>query len=149
MTKIVAQNILKCITWALFSYIMCPYHQCLSKLMGEQHYKRVSEKFMFIYNFLRGFFTMKVVENRPQNALNCTILKNFLGGACPQTPLRGMYIKNPRNFKVGPPPPEKSCIRPCTVSVDIITINIIKRQSILDNTLINIHNLEISIVVNF
>ena len=42
---------------------------------------------------------------------------NFLGGACPQTPLanarsfaardmplRGMYIQNPRNFKVGPPP---------------------------------------------
>ena len=28
--------------------------------------------------------------------------------------LRGMYIQNPRNFKVGPPPPppEKSCIRP-------------------------------------
>ena len=44
-------------------------------------------------------------------------LKKFLGGACPQTPLakarsfaardmplRGMYIQNPRNFKVGPPP---------------------------------------------
>ena len=43
MTKIVAQHILKCITWALFSNTMCPYHQCLSKLMGEQHYKRVSE----------------------------------------------------------------------------------------------------------
>ena len=68
---------------------------------------------------------MKVVENSPQNARNCTIFKNFLGGACPQTPLskarsfaardmplRGMYIQNPRNFKVGPPPPEKSCIRP-------------------------------------
>ena len=83
--------------------------------MGEQHYKRVSE--MFIYNFLGGFFTMKVVENSPQNARNCTIFKNFLGGACPQTPLtkarsfaardmplRGMYIQNPQNFKVGPPP---------------------------------------------
>ena len=77
------------------------------------------KKFMFIYIFLRGFFTMKVIEN------NCTIFKNFLGGgACPQTPLtkarsfvardmplRGMYIQNLRNFKVGPP--EKSCIRPC------------------------------------
>ena len=85
--------------------------------MGKQHYKRVSEKIMFIYNFLRGFFTMKVVENSPQNARNCTIFKNFLGGACPQTPLakarsfaahdmplRGMYIQNPKNFKVGPPP---------------------------------------------
>ena len=59
---------------------------------------------------------MKVVEISPQNARNCTISKNFLGGAC-QTPLakarsfaardmplRGMYIENPRNFKVGPPP---------------------------------------------
>ena len=62
-----------------------------------------------------GFFTMKVVENSPQNPRNCTISKNFLGGACPQTPLakarserdmplRGMYIQNPRNLKVGPPP---------------------------------------------
>ena len=68
---------------------------------------------------------MKVVENSPQNAQNCTIFKNFLGGACPQSPLakarsfaahdmplRGMYFQNPRNFKVGPPL-EKSCIRPC------------------------------------
>ena len=86
--------------------------------MGEQHYKRVSEKFMFIYNIFGGFFTMKLAENSPQNARNCTFLKNFLGGgACPHTPLtkarsfaardmtlRGMYIQNPRNFKVGPPP---------------------------------------------
>ena len=60
---------------------------------------------------------MKVAENSPQNARNCTISKKFLGGAYPQTPLakarsfaardmtlRGMYIQNPRNFKVGPPP---------------------------------------------
>ena len=55
---------------------------------------------------------MKVVENSPQNAQNCTIFKNFLGGACPQTPLakarsfaaRGMYIQNPKNLKVGPAP---------------------------------------------
>ena len=54
---------------------------------------------------------MKVVQNSPQNARNCTIFKNFLGGACPQTPLvkarsfaaRVMYIQNHRNFKVGPP----------------------------------------------
>ena len=50
---------------------------------------------------------MTVVENSPQNARNCTIFQNFLR----DMPLRGMYIKNPRNFKVGPPP-EKSCIRP-------------------------------------
>ena len=70
---------------------------------------------------------MKVVENSPQNARNCTILKKNSwggGGACPQTPLakarsfaardmplRGMYIQNTRNFKVGHPL-EKSCIRP-------------------------------------
>ena len=56
---------------------------------------------------------MNVAENSPQNARNCTIFKNFLGGPCPQTPLakaarymplRGMYIQNPRNFKVAPPP---------------------------------------------
>ena len=60
---------------------------------------------------------MKVAENSPQNARNCTIFKKILGGACPQTPLakarsfaardmplRGMDIQNPRNFKVGPPP---------------------------------------------
>ena len=83
------------------------------------------KNFMFIYNFFRGSFTMKVAENSPQNARNCTIFKNFLEGACPQTPLAkarsfaardmtrsGMSIQNPRNFKVGPPPPEKSCIRP-------------------------------------
>ena len=80
--------------------------------MGEQHYKRSVKKFMFISNFLRGFFTMKVVENSPKNAQNCIIFKNFLGGKCPHTPLakacsfaaRGMYIQNLRNFKVEPPP---------------------------------------------
>ena len=57
---------------------------------------------------------MKVVENSPQNARNCTIFKKFSWGAYPQTPLtearsfaardmplRGMYIQNPANFKVG------------------------------------------------
>ena len=60
---------------------------------------------------------MKVVENSPQNARNCTIFKNFLGGACPQTPLAtarsfaardmplcGMYIQLPKYFGIGPPP---------------------------------------------
>ena len=86
--------------------------------MGEQHYKRVSKKFMLIYNFLRRFFTMKVVENSPQNAQNCTILKKFIGGgACPQTPLAkacsfACGFKIPEILKLSPPP-EKSCIRPC------------------------------------
>ena len=51
---------------------------------------------------------MKVVENSPQNARNYTILKNFLGGSCPQTPIataRDMPALSPKNFKVGPPPP--------------------------------------------
>ena len=69
------------------------------------------KKFMFIDNFLRGFFTMKVVENSPQNARNCTIFKNFLGGACPQTPLAKAHSfaacisKIPEILKLGPPPP--------------------------------------------
>ena len=78
---------------------------------------------------------MKVVENSPQNARNCSIFKNFWGGACPQTPLakarsfaardmplRGMYIQNPRNFKVGPSPPEKSCMRPWVTNSFVIII---------------------------
>ena len=61
------------------------------------------ELFLFVYNILRGFFIMKVVENSPQNAQNSTISNIFLGGACPQTPLAtarsfaardGMYIQN-------------------------------------------------------
>ena len=76
--------------------------------MGSSIIKGSVKKFMFIYNFLRGLFTMKVVKNSPQNARNCTIFKNFLGGACPQTPLakarsfaardmplHGMYIQIP------------------------------------------------------
>ena len=75
------------------------------------------KKFIFIYNFLRECFTMKVVENSPKTHEIAPFLKIFLGEACPQTPLakarsfaardmplRGMYIQNPRNFKVGPPP---------------------------------------------
>ena len=63
---------------------------------------------------------MKVVEDSPQNARNCTIFKNFLGGACPQTPLtkaRSFAACRPISkiseiLKLAPPP-EKSCIRPC------------------------------------
>ena len=94
--------------------------------MGEQLIKGSVKKFMFIYNFLRGFFTMKVVENSPQNAQNCTIFRNFLGGggmppnplvnarrfADRDMPLRVMYITNPK-FLSWPPPSEKSCIRLC------------------------------------
>ena len=55
---------------------------------------------------------MKVVENSPQNARNCTIFKKILvgGGGMPPNPpskgsqLRGMYIQNPKKFYSCPPP---------------------------------------------
>ena len=60
---------------------------------------------------------MKVVKIALKTHEIAPFLKNFLGGACPQTPLAkarsfaardmplcGMYIQYPRNFKVGPPP---------------------------------------------
>ena len=80
---------------------------------------------------------MKVVENSPQNARNCTIFKNFLGEACPQTPLakarsfaardmplRGMNIQNPKNLKVGPPPLRNPAHAPdiFTIKIEIIRI---------------------------
>ena len=52
---------------------------------------------------------MKVVENNPQNARNCTIFKNFLGGAYPQShgsrhaASRHVYPKS-QNFYSWPPP---------------------------------------------
>ena len=57
---------------------------------------------------------MKVVENSPQNARNCTILKNFLGGPCPQTLLtkarssrhaasRHVYPESPKFQSWAPP----------------------------------------------
>ena len=58
---------------------------------------------------------MKVVENSPQNATTfAPFLKIFLGGLLPNPPGKDsqlccsrhvMYIQNPRNFEVGPPPP--------------------------------------------
>ena len=59
---------------------------------------------------------MKVVKIALKTHEIAPFLKIFLRGACPQTPLAkarsfaardmprsGMYIQNPRNFKVGPP----------------------------------------------
>ena len=49
---------------------------------------------------------MKVVENSPQNARNCTIFKNFLGGAYPLTKARSFAAcisKIPEMLKLGPP----------------------------------------------
>ena len=78
---------------------------------------------------------MKVVENSPQNARNCTIFKNFLGGACPQTPLEkarsfaardmtlcGMYNQNHTNFKVGPPPLRNPAYAPVDTIVTRMTL---------------------------
>ena len=60
---------------------------------------------------------MKVVKIALKTHEIAPFFKIFLGGACPQTPLakarsfaardmplRGMYIQNSRNLKVGPPP---------------------------------------------
>ena len=64
--------ILKKIIYMLFFFVK-------SKLMREQHYKSVSvKKILFICNFLRGFFIMKVVENSPQNVRNCTKIPKIL-----------------------------------------------------------------------
>ena len=50
---------------------------------------------------------MKVVENSPQNARNCTILKKISWGSIPQSPLataRSMYTQNLKKIKLGPSP---------------------------------------------
>ena len=73
---------------------------------------------------------MKVVENFPQNAQNCTILKQFLRGPCPQNPvasarrfvnrtmtLHGMYIQNPHKI-LGWPPLRYPVYAPDLVSYD-------------------------------
>ena len=64
------------------------------------------------------FLKTRSDQNIHQNAPNCTILKNFLGGACPRTPLakrmalpcaacRFVTCKFPNLKKkiLGPPPP--------------------------------------------
>ena len=70
---------------SMFKYIHLPLKLNISASEGSV------KKFMFIYNFLRVFFTMKVVENSPQNTRNCTILKNFLGGTNP--PSKGSQLR--------------------------------------------------------
>ena len=55
-------------------------------------------KFLFIYNFFERIFIMKVVENSPQNARNCTIFKKISWGSKPpyqparDKPLRAMTM---------------------------------------------------------
>ena len=97
--------------------------------MGEQHYKRVSKKNPVYLYFLRGFFIMKFVKNSLQNARNCTNLKKFLGGACPQTPLatarsfatRGMYTQNHKKIKL-PPPLRNPAYAPDTIKYAVYIV---------------------------
>ena len=65
--------------------------------MGEQHYKRVSEKLMFIYNFLREFFTMKVVKIALKTHEIALFLKIFLGGMPPNPPNKGSQLRCSRH----------------------------------------------------
>ena len=58
------------------------------------------KKIVFIYNFLRGFFYHESEGACPQTPL--TKAGSF---AASDMPLCAMYIQNPRNFKLGPPPP--------------------------------------------
>ena len=43
-------------------------------------------------------------------------------------PLSGMYTQNPKYFKV-PPPPEKSCVRPCIHNCHPIEVILEKRYT--------------------
>ena len=81
------------------------------------------KKLMFIYNFLRGFFTMKVVKIALKTHEIAPFIKIFLGGGMPPNPpSKGSLLatcrfaacisKIPEILKLGPPPLEKSCIRP-------------------------------------
>ena len=72
------------------------------------------------------FLKTKSDQNIHQNAPNCTILKKFIGGACPRTSLtklmaspgaacrslRDMQIPKSEK-KIHAPPPAKSWGRPC------------------------------------
>ena len=86
--------------------------------MGEQHYKRVSEKILFIYNFLRGFLQRKWLKIALKTHKIAPFLKISLWGMPPNPPSNGSQLccsrhaPNPKSFQVWPPPPGKSCIRP-------------------------------------
>ena len=70
---------------------------------------------------------MKVDENSPQNARNCTISKKISWGGMPPNPpnkgsqLRAMYIQIPRNFKVGPPPLRNPAYAPVLFNWPIVS----------------------------
>ena len=65
-----------------------------------------------IFYIKMKIFTILFLQNILQNAPNCTIFKNFLGGAYPRTPLACNTIHNhantptfPKNI-LNPPPPK-------------------------------------------
>ena len=65
-------------------------------------------------NVFTIYFFSKFLQNILQNAPNCTIIKNFLGGACPRTPwqVRGKapckYPHFSKNILNPPPPPSRN-----------------------------------------
>ena len=73
---------------------------------------------------LEKFLKTKSDQNIHQNAQNCTILKNFLGGGMPTNPpskahgfaMRSMSLRDMQIYKSGKknswPPPAKSWGRP-------------------------------------
>ena len=73
---------------------------------------------------------MKVVENSPQNARNCTIFLKISWGACPQTPLAkarsfaACISKITEILKMGPPPLRNPAYAPETMTHQY-TVNVI------------------------
>ena len=47
-------------------------------------------------NIFTSFFFTKFKQNILQNVPNCTIFKNFLGGACPRTLIPNEWLAMPR-----------------------------------------------------
>ena len=66
-----------------------------------------------------NIFTIFFLQNILQNAPNCTIFKNFLGGVCPRTPIANAWLRHALHMALRamqipqllqkyfePPPPE-------------------------------------------
>ena len=69
-----------------FQNTMCPLLQCLSKLMGEQHYKRVSEKNRLFIIFWEDFLPWKWLKIALKTHEIAPFFKIFLGGGMPLNP---------------------------------------------------------------
>ena len=63
-----------------------------------------------------NIFTIFFSQNILQNAPNCTIFKNFLGGACPQTPLTDAWLCHTQNI-LNPPPRNKILDTPLRITL--------------------------------